>query len=100
MGLILHPAQKQIAIDRHRFRVVNCGRRFGKTVLACEEMIGVAIAKKDRRVAYYAPTRDDAKEIMWNLLVKRTEPIMVYKNESSLQVRVHTIDKGESLIAL
>lgn len=98
--LILHKGQKKIAKDRHRFRVVNCGRRFGKTVLACEEMIGVAVAGKDRRVAYYAPTRDDAREIMWNMLIKRCEPITVNKNETLLQLTIRTQDGGESLIAL
>ena len=98
--LTLHPAQKQIAKDTHRFRVVNCGRRFGKTVLACEEMIGVAAAKSGRRVAYYAPTRDDAREIMWNMLIKRCKPLIKLKNETLLQIKIKTQDQGESLIAL
>jgi PBSX family phage terminase large subunit len=100
MILTLHPAQKEIARDKHRFRVVNCGRRFGKTVLACEEMIGVAIARGDRRIAYYAPTRDDARDIMWQMLTKRCEPITTYKNDSRLELKIRTQDKGESLITL
>ena len=95
-----HPAQSQIAKDTHRFRVLNCGRRFGKTVLAVEEMVGVAIAKKDRRVAYFAPTRDDAREITWAMLVKKCESVITYKNESLLQIRIMTQDGGESMIAL
>ena len=100
MALALHPAQKEIAKDNHRFRVVNCGRRFGKTVLACEEMIGVAISKKDRRIAYYAPTIEDARSIMWELLVNRCKPITTYKNDSRLELKIKTQDKGESLITL
>lgn len=96
----LTQAQSQIAKNTHRFRVLNCGRRFGKTVLAVEEMVGVAVAKKDRRVAYFAPTRDDAREITWSLLVKKCENIITYKNESLLQIRVMTQDEGESMIAL
>jgi hypothetical protein len=34
----LTPAQSTIAVDRHRFRVVDAGRRFGKTTLAAWEM--------------------------------------------------------------
>ncbi len=98
--MILTPAQKQIATDTHRFRVLNCGRRFGKTILAIEEMLGVAIAKKDRRVAYFAPTRDDAREITWAMLVKKCENITLYKNESLLQIHVMTMDGGKSMIAL
>jgi PBSX family phage terminase large subunit len=96
----LHLNQSIIAKDNHRFRVVNCGRRFGKTVLASEEMIGMAVADNDRRVAYYAPTRDDAREIMWNMIIKRCEPITTYKNESLLQIKLKTQKGGESLIAL
>lgn len=96
----LTPAQSTIAKDRHRFRVLNCGRRFGKTILAVEEMLGVAIAKKDRRVAYFAPTRDDAREITWSILTKKVENITTYKNESLLQVKIMTQDGGESMIAL
>ena len=100
MELSLHQAQKKIAADRHRFRVVNCGRRFGKTVLACEEMIGVAIAKDGRRVVYYAPTREDAEDIMWSMLVDRCQSIAIYTNKSKLQIKLKTIDGGSSLITL
>ena len=96
----LTPSQSQIASDIHRFRVLNCGRRFGKTILAIEEMVGVAIAKKDRRVAYFAPTRDDAREITWSMLIKKCENIITYKNESLLHIKIMTLDKGESMIAL
>lgn len=96
----LTPAQSRIARDTHRFRVLNCGRRFGKTILAIEEMVGVAIAKKDRRVAYYAPTRDDAREITWAMLTKKCENIITSKNETLLQIKIMTQDKGESMIAL
>lgn len=96
----LTPAQATIATDTHRFRVLNCGRRFGKTVLAVEEMVGVAIAKKDRRVAYFAPTRDDAREITWSMLIKKCENIITYKNESLLHIKIRTVDGGESMIAL
>lgn len=63
-------------------------------------MVGVAIAKEDRRVAYFAPTRDDAREITWSMLIKKCENIITYKNESLLQIKIMTIDGGESMIAL
>lgn len=96
----LTPSQSQIAKSKARFRILNCGRRFGKTILAIEEMVGVAIKKKDRRVAYFAPTRDDAREITWNLLLSKCEKIITYKNESLLQIKIMTLDGGESQIAL
>lgn len=98
--MLLHKSQEIIAQDNHRFRVLCCGRRFGKTVLAVEEMVGLAISSKERRIAYFAPTRDDARDITWALLVKKCENITSYKNESRLELKVRTIDKGESLITL
>jgi PBSX family phage terminase large subunit len=98
--MILTPWQSEVAKDTHRFRVLNCGRRSGKTILACEEMLGVAIAKKDRHVSYFAPTREDARDIMWEILVKRASPIISYKNDSRLEIKVKTQDGGESLIVL
>lgn len=98
--MILHRTQKIVAKDEHRFRVLNCGRRWGKTELAAEEMLGVAIAKKDRRVAYYAPTREDARDIMWSILTKKCAGAVTYQNETRLELKVKTRDGGESLITL
>ena len=98
--MILHPGQKIIAKSSHRFRVVCNGRRWGKSTLAIEEMIGVAISGNDKRVAYYAPTRDDARDIVWNALLKRCEPIITYTNDSRLELKIRTQKGGESLIIL
>jgi len=98
--LNLTEPQRIIARDNHRFRILRCGRRFGKTTLAIEEMFTIALTKKGRRIAYYAPTRDDARDIAWNMLVDRCAPVMTYKNESLLEIKIRTLDGGESLIVL
>jgi hypothetical protein len=79
---------------------MNCGRRFGKTVLACEEMLGCALYKPDAHISYFAPTRDDARDIMWSMLIKRCESIITYKNDSRLELKVRNTFKGESMIVL
>lgn len=96
----LHNAQSQIAKDTHRFRVVNCGRRFGKTLLSVWEMFGFAIAKPDARVAYVAPTYQSARDIAWNELKRITRPIQLSVNESRLEVKVRNNQGGEGLIVL
>ena len=70
----LTPAQKQIARDKHRFRVVNCGRRFGKTILATEEMIALGL-HREARIAYVAPTFQQARDIAWEQLKKRLRDV-------------------------
>lgn len=95
----LTQAQSKIARDRHRFRVVNCGRRFGKTTLAVEEIKGKAVYTRSR-ICYIAPTYQQARDIAWDLLTKELAPITKKINESRLELTVHTKDKGESLIQL
>lgn len=96
----LTPAQKQIAIDRHRFRVVNCGRRFGKTTLAILEMVSKAISKSNLKIAYVAPTYQQARDIAWQEIKKITQPIAKNVNESRLEVELITTQGGISSIVL
>jgi PBSX family phage terminase large subunit len=95
-----HPSQGSIAADTHRYRVVNCGRRFGKTKLAVWEMLGCALAEKDRRIAYLAPTYQQARDIAWLELKQITAPVAKAVNESRLEIEVKTTDGGTSFIVL
>lgn len=95
----LTPAQREIAKDTHRFRVVNCGRRFGKTVLAIEEMLALGLHKK-ARIAYIAPTFQQARDISWEQLKNRLATIDANVNESRLEVRFNNIQGTESTIVL
>ena len=97
---LLHENQEKVALSNKRFRVVNCGRRWGKTTLACWEMLGKAVSKNDQRVVYYAPTRDDARDIIWLMLKKIAGGSIVNANESRLELEVRTIDGGTSRILL
>lgn len=96
----LHQAQKKIARDTHRFRVVCAGRRTGKTVLAVEEIAGKAVAKNDTKIAYIAPTLQQARDICWEQLKSRMQPLITTLNESRLEMRVRTQEGGTSLIQL
>jgi PBSX family phage terminase large subunit len=100
MATILTPAQKEIAKDSHRFRVVNCGRRFGKTTVAVEEMIACAGAKDDTMVAYIAPTYQQARDIAWEMLKRTVRPVADNINESRLEITIKSQDGGKSKIFL
>jgi PBSX family phage terminase large subunit len=95
----LHLPQATIAQDKHRFRVLCCGRRFGKTTLAVEEIKGVALYKK-ARIAYIAPTYQQARDIAWTMLIKELKPIIKKANESRLELEVFNKDGEISLIQL
>lgn len=91
--------QQEVARDKHRFRVLVCGRRAGKTTLAVEEIKGVALYKQ-ARIAYIAPTYQQARDIAWEMLVKELKPIILKQNESRLELEVHNKKGGTSLIQL
>jgi PBSX family phage terminase large subunit len=95
-----HPAQSQIVKDNHRFRVIDSGRRFGKTTLVAYEMVGIAASQPDARVPYYAPTRDDARDIMWGMLQKAAADLIVDKNEGRLELTIRNKFGGTSLLPL
>lgn len=104
------PLQREIhdQLDQKRFGVVVCHRRFGKTVLAINQLVkGAVTCTKDRpRFGYVAPTLKQAKAVAWDYLRHYTQPIpgVVY-NETELRadlangarVRLFGADNPDSL---
>jgi len=97
--MTLTPAQAIIAKDLHRFRVLRCGRRFGKTSLMVEEIKGEAIAKPTRS-CYIATTYQQARDIAWEMLLKELRGSIKKTNEARLEIKTHTLVGGESIIVL
>ena len=98
--MILHEPQKQIAKDNHRFRVVCAGRRFGKTILSGEEILGKAIFKDNQSIAYIAPTYRQARDIMWEHMKDRYRTIILDINEARLEITLKTKNGKTSKITL
>ena len=96
----LHSAQREIVTCKKRFRVLCAGRRFGKTVLAVEEMIFTALTNKDARVAYLAPTFQAARDIAWSQLKQRVQVLNPTINDSRLEVEIGNKHGGKSKILL
>lgn len=96
----LTPAQDKIANDLHRFRVVVCGRKFGKTTLTSVELIGKAVFHNNKRVMYVAPTLGDARRLMWERLRNSFKAAITKENDTRLELRVKTAEGGESDIFL
>lgn len=96
----LTPAQSVIVSDTTRFRVVNCGRRFGKSTLSAWEMVGKAISRDDMQIAYIANTYQQARDIVWEMLKEIARPVTVKVNESRLELIIKTQQGGTSTITL
>lgn len=96
------------ALDTHRWAVAVCHRRFGKTVLAVNQLIKGALTcgKPRPRFAYIAPYRNQAKDIAWAYLKHFSKPIPGHVvNETELridypnggQVRIYGADNEDAL---
>jgi PBSX family phage terminase large subunit len=83
--MALTPAQSTIARDKSRFRVINCGRRFGKTTLAVKE-IAAKIAAGKTKICYIAPTYQQARDIAWEMLKKEFDGAEF--NGSRLEIKI------------
>jgi PBSX family phage terminase large subunit len=98
--MILHPSQAVIAKDKSRFRVICCGRRWGKTTLAVEEIKGKALYTEST-IAYIAPTIQQARDIAWEMLKKELREITVKCKEApSLELEVRNLKGTTSIIKL
>ena len=75
-------------LDKYRYAVLCCHRRFGKTVMVLNHLIRAALTNKNHnpRLAYIAPTYKQAKSIAWDYLKYYTKNIPGTKyNESELR---------------
>lgn len=98
--MILHATQIIVAEDTHRFRVLDTGRRWGKTTLASEEIKGESLAGAEKCV-YVAPTYQQARDIFWESIKRELRPITIGKpNESRLEITVHTAKGGVCIVML
>ena len=93
----LTPAQSIIVQDKHRFKVVIAGRRFGKTHLAVRELCYNA-KEPNKEVWYVTSSYRAAKMIAWKKLKQRLQDLRWIQrvNESELTILL----KNGSTIAL
>ena len=103
----LHNTQSIVAEDNHDYRVVDCGRQWGKTTLSVEEIKACGYFKKviptvsHNEIAYFAPTFDQARNIAWAMLKESTKPAWDrIPNESRLELWLKTKHKELSRITL
>lgn len=84
------PLQRELheSLSAHRWGVVVCHRRFGKTVMAINHLLRDAILsdKTNPRFAYIAPTYRQAKNVAWDYLKQFAGAIpMVRFHETELR---------------
>src|ERR1700674_3398306 len=95
------PKQATIIQNKHRFKVVVCGRKFGKTEVAIEHILGESLEKGDKEIIYVASTFTEARDIAWSRMKKRFGKMIVGEpNESRLEMRLKSQDGSLSNLQL
>jgi len=90
-GYVPRKLQEKIHTLLKRFNVLVCHRRFGKTVLAINEVVDKSLRcpRKNPQYAYFAPYYGQAKRVAWDYLKEYTKNIPgVTANEAELRVDI------------
>lgn len=89
MEIRLSNWQTQVWDNNHRYKVINCGRRSGKSTIASAKMTEFAIKNNKTIVWYVAPTYKQAKQIMWQMLAEVVPTAAIFKkNETELKIEL------------
>lgn len=78
--------QTTVALDTHRYKVIDCGRRAGKSYLVSVEMLRFASEHPKSITWYVSPNYKQSKQIMWAMLRDLIpQEIIQNKNETELK---------------
>ena len=83
-----HSGQKQILDSDKRFKVLACGRRFGKTVIAKRRIV-LQGYQNCKYIGYYAPTYKMLNET-WREVAHTLSSVTLKKDEHHKQIITHT----------
>jgi len=102
MQLRLSEWQYKVFQDNHRYRVINCGRRAGKTTLSAIEILSFVQQynpekKKKGYVWYIAPTYKMAESIMWETLMEMIPKKMIKKTNLQ-KLKIETVFNVDILL--
>jgi predicted phage terminase large subunit-like protein len=92
----LHQKQMEIFQSPKRFRVVGAGRRGGKSYLSAVELLIEGLKTKNehgidvktKEVWYVAPTFQQGKDIMWNLLKEMGKDVIESTIENTATIKL------------
>lgn len=83
-----HPAQAVIASDSHRFKVVCCGRKFGKTRFGGRELIERMM--RGQKTASLAPSYEETRMIWDDLMTTLPTDLIQHQDASRLKLTLTT----------
>lgn len=102
----LSPWQSSVWDRPERFKVINAGRRTGKSTLCVLKMIDYGVRNPKSIIWYIAPTYRQAKNIMWQMLwdyiptaaiAKTNETELRFELKNGTQIHLKGADNPDSL---
>lgn len=96
----LHQKQSEFIQSTKRYKLLNWGRRSGKTHVVGYEIYITLWTIDNALVSYYAPTRDDARSISWEHFKELLKDITIKTNESLLEIETKNKHGTKSLLRL
>jgi len=82
-----HPGQVKVHKSKARFRVVPCGRRFGKTYLGCNEELAFSCNHPNTLSVWCAPTYRQTK-IAYRLIKQAIAGLPTHTSDSELRIEL------------
>jgi PBSX family phage terminase large subunit len=81
--------QSKVLKDKHRFKIINCGRRAGKSYLVSIELLRFASDNDNVDCWYISPTYKQSKAIMWEMLMDLIPQKIIHRsNEQNLVIEL------------
>jgi len=96
----LTPKQEEVIRNKSQYKVLNWGRRSGKTTVFAYEALGTALSINNAKITYYAQTFGDARDIAWDIFLEVFGGAVIKKNETLLEIIVANTKGGTSKITL
>lgn len=86
LAISLLPWQQQVWASNARFKVVAAGRRTGKSQLAAWMLIVNALQANKGHVWYVAPTGNQARQILWPMLLELAHPVIKSSHVNNMEI--------------
>lgn len=92
--------QNLAILSKARYKVLNFGRRAGKTTELAYEALGTSLTLNNAKTTYYAQTFGDARDIAWEIFLEVFGGAVVKKNETLLEITLKNLKGGTSKVNL
>lgn len=89
--------QSEVSLDKHRYKVINCGRRAGKSYLVSVEMLLFASENDKSIVWYISPNYKQSKSIMWAML-RELIPSEAIRSKNETELKFVLVNGSEILL--